>query len=243
MCAAGDIRWVSSGSGGLTMRTFPARVGCVALLAAVALATPAVAPGATVGTTGGVGTPVRAQGDTIVFSEYDRDGGALVPQRAPGRAHAATGRCRAEPDAVRRRHRDRQPGTPGADLPALRDHAADPAGGRRAAHPLRPLRVLAGRRRPASGRSATPTTAAATTSAARSGAGESRGRASTAPSRTRIRSSTRSSSPRPARSPRRDCPACRRFAVSRSPVSSSRRAGRPAIAGSGRSSCAGTTSP
>lgn len=53
------------------MRTFPGRVGCVALLAVAATAMPASAPAATVGLTGGVGTAVRAHGDTIVFSEYD----------------------------------------------------------------------------------------------------------------------------------------------------------------------------
>jgi hypothetical protein len=54
------------------MRTAAARVGCVAALALAALATPGAALGATVATTGGVGTMVRAHGDTIVFSEYDR---------------------------------------------------------------------------------------------------------------------------------------------------------------------------
>ena len=194
------------------MRTFAARVGCVAALAIAAAAIP---------------WPPRRRrsGRPAAWRRgacprrHDRlqrvrpDGGALVSQRARGGGRAATRRGRAEPDAVRRRHRDRRQGAPGADLPAVRDDAAHPAGvtGRRIGCDL--LRVLAGRRDRRAPGPQRQRRRPQRRERARSGAGGSPGRASTAPSRTRTRSSTRSCSPPRARSPRHGCPACRPVAV------------------------------
>lgn len=56
------------------MRPFVTRLGSGAALvaAAAAIGAPTSAPAATVGSTGGAGSAVRALGDTIVFSQWDR---------------------------------------------------------------------------------------------------------------------------------------------------------------------------
>lgn len=103
-----------------------ARLGCLAIVVA-ALVAPVTAPAATVGSTGGVGTAVRAYGDTIVFSEYDATAArwylnvrrvgarqrrvAIAPSRMPFEADIGTD-GKGRPELIYQRCETTQPNPP-----------------------------------------------------------------------------------------------------------------------------------